>query len=269
MFYTDRGHKKVVIENLILQRESFIHYKKLYFKKIPFDIEIENYDRTKIHLLEQFKLNYTDLLRFNKIDIDKINFNDVKVLSFLRKDIRIPRNYSREKYDYFQLLIRHISYLRLGRFKINADRKYYVTPPDKLNELERIFIIDEFHLYLRGLLITKAYTFRLPIFGTNISIRAKKNKTMSNRYDWGTSNKIKNELIRNGVTPRLKDNGGEDWLMKHDNEWDYWYVWNSMSTTLKELFLYTFTPSRSAIADLQDYKNNNNHRSLFNFYRGV
>lgn len=63
--------------------------------------------------------------------------------------------------------------------------------------------------------------------------------------NWGESAKRKRELIKQGKTPKTKDNpDGEPWLIYWTDDWFVRFYWNKAEANVKGKYCYRFEPTK-------------------------
>ncbi len=80
---------------------------------------------------------------------------------------------------------------------------------------------------------------------SHIYIKEKLRDTRTNNINWGESNKLKQKLINEGITPydKLLNPDGEKWFVYHTNTYNYWWKWNNHFCNFENVKYYTFIPT--------------------------
>lgn len=77
-------------------------------------------------------------------------------------------------------------------------------------------------------------------------VRIKRRFSHRLAVDWPSSYRLRSEIIARGGTPRKGDNGGEDWLVYHTDDWYCRFFWDKRKSRVKNTMYYRFDPTRGA-----------------------
>jgi hypothetical protein len=215
--------------------------------------EIEDLLNSKLYTLNKLT-EYKDFLNnFCVISfkgIEQVNF------SYINKSLLQSIHQNNEKLKELDERTK-----RLINVLINIKRQINKNE-DRIKELNLLLINSKDFISIIGLFNTKiidkiltGYIFHLGYSLSYIKIKAKDVSTRKKKkVDWGTSNKLKKEILERGGIPfevieRTEDgkilttNNGEHWLNYHNKQIEYLWHWAKGRAPFANKFFYKFKPT--------------------------
>ena len=217
---------------------------------------IKDYNKTKEYLLEKLKVYEHYIINFTNINYANINDLDrlisEKSLIHLVDIAGVDINSIRRTINIIVTINKDLNKIEE---KLQAIKDNYITE-DLFKE-----VLYKFNNKISDEIVYKGYTFKLggglgfirikkvnAIYNRDGSLRTKK------RINWGESNKLKAELIKEGKIPYqvltrdeegkiLTHNGGENWFIYHSNDFDYLWNWNKNRCATLNSAYYKFKPT--------------------------
>jgi len=93
--------------------------------------------------------------------------------------------------------------------------------------------------------ILEGHSFDMGSKLSSIRIVRRKRDPRNPRVDWGTSYKMRDEIIKSGGTPYNSETGeGEKWLAYWTDELYFKFYWNKEQCFVKNRTVYSFTATR-------------------------
>lgn len=201
--------------------------------------KISRLQKTRDYLITNFSSYREYIERFSNLDYENV-INLINIISTSKlKFIRIGQSIEAEG-----MIVRLINSFIIP---VNKDIKVSI---DELNNLRTNLVDEKTHTAILNLFnsgisdeILTGYVFPMGHGMSYIRIRRVDNQKRRKRIDWGTSNKIKTQIISKGGTPLKGDNNGIPWLVHISKEIDFFWYWRKANCVVPNKSYFKFKPT--------------------------